>query len=169
MAIEISPRIRIKVPIWTIIVGGVLLILVISFTVAYIYFAFSLKKISQELEESSKVVIPLEKTIAEKEAELEPISQKINDFNVLLLAHKKTLDIFTFLERTCLPKAWFHSFNLDSGTGEVTLSGEVNSFVTLDQQINVLRQEPALISADISNISIGEEGKISFDLSLIFR
>jgi hypothetical protein len=169
MAIEISPRIKIKVPVWTIIVTVVLLILLISLTVVYFYIAFSLKKMSKELEERNITVVPLEEAITEKEEELQPINQEIDDFNELLAAHKKTLDIFTFLERTCLPFVWFSDFDLNSNAGKVSISGQVDSFATLEQQINVLRQESALISSNITEILIDEEGIINFTLSLIFK
>ncbi len=169
MAIEITPRIKIKVPAWTIVIAIVLLILLISLTAVYFYITFSSKKISKELEERNIVVVPLEEAITEKEEELQPISQKIDDFNESLARHKKTLDIFTFLEGTCLPFVWFFDFDFDSDTRKVNISGQVDSFATLDQQINILKQESALISSNITEILINEEGNINFTLSLIFR
>ena len=169
MAIEISPRIKIKVPVWIIIMAAVLLILLISLTAVYFYLGFSLKKMSEELEERNIAVIPLEKGITEKEEELKPINQKIDDFNELLARHKKTLDIFTFLERVSLPTVWFFDFDLDSNIGKVSIFGQVDSFATLEQQINILKQESALISSNITEILIDEEGIINFTLSLIFR
>ncbi len=169
MAIEISPRIKIKAPPWTILVGVVLLILLISLTAVYFYFAFSLKKMSKELEQRNIVVLPLEKAIKEKEEELKPINQKIDDFNKLLAKHKKTLDIFTFLERICLPTIWFSNFGFDSAVGKVNISGQVDNFATLEQQINILRQESALISSNITEVSIDKEGNINFTFSLIFK
>lgn len=169
MAIEISPRIKIKVPIWTIIIGVVLLILLISLTAVYFYLASSLKKMSKELEEKNIAVVPLEEAITEKEEELQPINQEIDDFNKLLAAHKKTLDIFTFLGRTCLPTVWFFDFDLNSNTGKVSIFGKVDNFATLEQQINILKQESALISSNITEILIDKEGIINFTLSLIFK
>lgn len=169
MAIEISPRIKIKVPIWTIVTAAVLLILLISLIATYLYLVFSLRKMSKELEERNITVVPLEKAITEKEEELQPIGQEIDDFNEFLAVHKKTLDIFTFLERISLPSVWFFDFNFKSNTGKVSVSGQVNSFATLEQQINVLKQEPALISSNITEILIDEEGIINFTISLIFR
>ena len=169
MAIEISPRIKIKVPVWTIVMAVVLLILLISLTAVYFYITSSLKKMSKELEERNIIVVPLEEAITEKEEELQPINEEIDDFNELLAVHKKTLDIFTFLGRTCLPTVWFFDFDLNSNTGKVSISGQVDSFATLEQQINILRQESALINSNITEILIDEEGIINFTLSLIFR
>ena len=169
MAIEISPRIKIKLPVWTIVTAAVLLILLIGFTAAYFYFAFSLKKIYQEFEEKNIIIIPLEKAITEKERELEPINQKIDDFNELLAQHKKTIDIFTFLERTSLPTIWFSDFTLNSRIGEVSLSVQADSFTTLEHQVNILEEEPVLRSLSITEVSVNEEGNIIFNLSLIFK
>jgi len=169
MAIEISPRIKIKVPVWTIVMAAVLLILLIGITATYFYFAFSLNKMSEQLQERDAVDAPLERAITEKEEELKPINEKIDDFNKLLLSHKKTLDMFTFLERICLPTVWFSDFSFNSNTGKVSISGQVDSFATLEQQINILKQEPVLISSNITAISIGEEGNINFIFSLVFK
>ncbi len=167
MAIEISPRARIKLPSWTIIIGIILLILLIGLIAVYSYFEFSLKKMSKELEERNIADAPLEKAIAEKEAELEPINQKIDDFNTLLAGHKKTLDIFIFLEKICLSTVWFSDFSFENG--EINLSAEADNFTTLEQQIDILEKEPLLTSSNITGVSLGEEGKIIFNLSLIFK
>jgi len=169
MAIEISPRTKIKLIDLTIIIGIVLLILLIGLTAVYFYFAFSLKKISEQLEEKNIAVAPLEKTITEKETELKLISQRIDDFNILLTAHKKTLDMFVFLEKICLPSVWFSDFSFSSETGEVNLSAKADNFATLEQQINVLKQESVLRSSSITGVSVSEEGEILFNLSLIFK
>ncbi len=168
MAIEINPRIKIKAPVWTIVVGLVLLILFISLTAVYFYLAFSLKKMSKELGERNIAVVPLEEAIMEKEEELKPINQKIDDFNKLLAGHKKTLDMFTFLERICLPFVWFSNFSFSSETRKVNLSAQADNFVTLEQQINILKQEPVLRSLNITEVSLDDEGNIIFNLSLIF-
>ncbi len=169
MAIEITPRVKIKLPGWTIITGLVLLILLIGLIAVYIYFEFSLRKMSQGLQEKDIAVAPLEKVIAEKEAELEPIDQKINDFNKLLVQHKKTIDIFLFLESICLPSVWFSEFSFSSNTREVTLFGQTDNFATLEQQIDILKQEPVLRASKITEVSVGEEGNINFTFSLLFK
>ena len=167
MAIEISPRTKIKLSGWTIIIGIVLLILLTGLIAVYFYFAFSLKKMSEQLQEKDISDAPLEKAITEKEAELKPISQEIDDFNGLLARHKKTLDIFIFLEKICLPAVWFSDFSFENG--EVNLFAEADSFTTLEHQIDILEKETVLISSNITEVSLNEEGKIVFNLSLIFK
>jgi len=169
MAIEITPRVKIKLSNWKIIAGIVLVVLLMGLIAAYLYFTFSIKKMSQEFEEKNRALAPLEKAIEEKENELEPIGQKIDDFNVLLAEHKNRLDIFTFLQTTCLPSIWFSDFAFDSDAEEVIVSGRANNFATLEQQMNILEQEPVLSDLNITGLSIGEEGGIVFTLSLIFK
>lgn len=169
MAIEITPRTKVKVPAWAIVVAAVLLILFIILTAAYIYIIFSSKKVSKEFEEKNIKVVSLEEATTKKEEELQPINEEINDFSELLVTHKKTLDTFTFLERICLPSVWFFSFDFNPSTGEVNVSGQVDSFVTLEQQINILKQQSALISLNITEILINEEGNINFSFSLVLR
>lgn len=170
MVIEISPRRKIKIPIWATVAGIVLAILFVILLVSYFYLLFTIKKMNQQIQEKGAAVIPLEKAIKEKEEELIPLSQKIDDFNQLLAEHKNPLNIFEFLERVCLPKVWFFEFDSNSDTGEVTVSGKTDSFTVLEQQISVLKQEPLLKNLSITEVSVlMEEGGIKFTFLLTFN
>lgn len=170
MAIEISPRRKIKMTIWEMVAGIVLAILFVVLLASYFYFFFTIKKMNQQIQEKEAAVIPLEKAIKEKEEELIPLSQKINGFNQLLAEHKTPLNIFELLERVSLPKVWFSEFDFNSDTKEVTVSGKTNTFTVLEQQISVLKQEPLLQNLNITEVSIlmKEEG-IKFTFSLFFN
>jgi len=108
------------------------------------------------------------RAIKKKEEELSPVGKKIDDFGELLQKHKTPLNIFNFLEKICLPTVWFSDFNLTSENGEVTVSGYTDSFVTLEQQILVLKQDLLVKNLNISGVSIGEEGKVNFTFLLTF-
>lgn len=170
MAIEISPRTKIKLTVWTTVAGVVLAILLLGFLVSYFYFLFNIKKIDQQIQEKTLTVAPLEKAIKEKEKELVPLSQKIKDFDKLLTERKNILNIFAFLERVCLPKVWFSEFEFDVEKREVVISGKTDNFATLDQQVSILKQEPLLGNFNISEVSISKEAKgITFILLLAFN
>lgn len=168
MAIEITPKQKIKVPIWVIIIGVLCVILVLAFLASYFYLYRSIKQMSQEIEEKNLTSFPLEKAIKEKEQKIFPIKQKIDDFNELLSEHKKPLKVFEFLERICLPNVWFSTFDFTFEKGELTISGETDSFITIEQQILILKQEPLVKNLNLSGLSIGEEGEVSFVLLLVF-
>jgi len=170
MAIEISPRTKIKITIWTMAAGVVLAILLLGLLVSYFYFFFNIKKIDQQIQEKTLAVAPLERAIKEKEKELIPLSEKIKDFDKLLTERKNILNIFAFLERVCLPKVWFSKFEFDAEKRGVVISGKTDNFAILDQQVSILKQEPLLENFNISEVSISKEGEgIAFILLLAFN
>ncbi len=170
MGIQITPRSKIRIPIWSIIFGGICLVLLIGFLTSYFYFGWGIKKTSQEIQEKDKLVTPLENAIKEKENELIPVKQKIDDFSQLLSEHKKPINIFEFLQKICLPNVWFSSFGF-SETGAVIISGETDNFLTFEHQIFVLRQEPLIKDLKIGGVLMSKgEGKesVNFSFSLTF-
>jgi len=168
MAIEITPKQELKVPIIQIIFLGICAVLLIAFFASYFYFDRSIKQISQKIQEKNLAAVPLDNAIKEKENELLPAKQKIDDFGKLLSEHKKPLNIFAFLERICLPNVWFSNFNFSFGEGGLTVSGETDSFITLEQQILIFKKEPLVKNVTLSGISIGEEGGADFSFLITF-
>ncbi len=168
MAIEITPKQKIKIPIWVIIIGVFCVILVLAFLTSYFYLYWSVKRMSQEIEERNLATFPLEKAIREKKGEISPIKQKIDDFNELLSGHKKPLKIFEFLERVSLPNVWFSTFSFTFEKGELSVSGETDSFITIEQQFLILKQEPLVKDLNLSGLSMSGEGEISFTFLLTF-
>jgi len=168
MAIEIAPRGKIKLPFWLIVLGVFAIILLIGFLGSYFYLEISIKKMSQEIQEKGTTLTPLIEAIEKKEEELNPIEKKIDDFGELLQKHKIPLNIFNFLEKICLPAVWFSDFNFTSEEREVIVSGHTDTFVILEQQILVLKQDPLVKSLNISGVSISEEGKVDFTFLLTF-
>ncbi|MCJ7829541.1 hypothetical protein MUP50_00425 [Patescibacteria group bacterium] len=168
MAIEITPKPKIRILISKIIFGGICVVLLVGFLASYFYFEIKIKKISQEIQEKDLIATPLENSIKEKEKELLPLEQKIADFAKLLSEHKKPLSIFEFFERICLPTVWFSSFDFTPGERKVIVSGKTDSFTTLEQQYLVLKQEPILKNINLSGISIDEEGGVNFSFLLTF-
>lgn len=168
MAIEIIPKERFQIPVWTIIILTLCLIIFLGLSSSYFYFYQSLKKISQEItnkEEALKMTpseIALDKDISIKE-------KKINNFSSLASAHRKSFNVFSFLERVSHPQISFNDFNFNSSKDTVTIKGEVASFIALGQQFLILKQENVLRKINLSEVSISQEGKIKFSLQLIFN
>lgn len=169
MAIEITSRARIRLPFWVIILGALTIILIIAFLVSYFYLVVSIKKISQEIQEKEPILSPLEENIRSKEGELAPLAKKIDNFAELLQKHEKPLNIFNFLEEVSLPAVWFSDFAFSSENGEVIVSGEADSFITLEQQILILKQEPFVKNLSVSEVSMGEGGEVIFTFLIAFN
>lgn len=168
MAIEITPKQKFKAPIIQIIFLGICAVLLIAFLASYFYFDRSIKQISQKIQEKDLAAAPLDNAIKEKEGEITLVKQKIDDFGKLLSEHKKPLNIFGFLERICLPNVWFSNFDFSFGEGGLTVSGETDSFITLEQQLLVLKQDPLVKSVTLSGISMGKEGGANFSFLITF-
>ncbi len=167
MAIEITPRPKIKASLWAIILWSFCLVLLIVFIASYVYF----EKESEKMVEDLKITASekaLAQEIEKKSQELLLYQKKINDFGTLVSEHRKTENIFEFLERTTLPNVWFSDFNFDSSKNTVELSGQAESFVALGQQLRVLKKEKFLKNINLSKVSIGKEGEIDFSLHLTF-
>jgi hypothetical protein len=103
------------------------------------------------------------------EKEILQYQQKINIFSSLLAAHQYSSQAFTFLEGITHPKVFFESFSLDTTTRIISLAGQTDSFQSLDQQINIFKKEKSIQGVELSNLSIGKEGKIPFGIKLILN
>jgi hypothetical protein len=166
MAIEISKKRKIKTPVWAIIFGIFSLILILILAGSYVYLNSAAKKITREVQEKEK---SLAATSSEKALEnnLNLIENRIKLFASLLSKHRKPGNIFTFIESVCLPNVQFSDFSFGIGQEAISLSGKTDSFLTLEQQLNVLKQEPLVKKIDLSNMSTDDKGIVSFALLLV--
>lgn len=168
MAIEIAPKPKIRVPLWATVLLWLCLISLVALLASYIYF----KKESEKLSENLKVTTAeniLAQDIQKETLGLSLYRKKIDDFKTLISEHKKTVNIFEFLERTAHPKIWFYDFNLDSPKNMVKVSGQAESFVVLGQQLLIFKKEENIKTINLSDISIDEERGINFSLELFFE
>lgn len=168
MAIEISPKKKLGIPTWSIIVLGVCLILLLCLAVSYFYFGAKIKDIFQGIQKKEAEFALLGKTIQEKQKELITLEQKINDFGSLLGEHRNTLNIFEFLEKNCLPNVWFSDFSFSGEEGKISVSGKTDNLITFEQQAFVLKQQSAVKNLDITKVSIGTEKEIGFTFTITF-
>jgi len=166
MAIEVGKGIEIKTPIWSIILGIFSVVLILVMMGSYFYLDRAAEKIAQKIQfkKQSSTATPLESDL---ESNLNLIGNRINLFGELLLNHRDSGKIFNLMESICLPNVQFSNFNFDSDQGTVSLSGKTDNFISLEQQLTVLRQEPLIKKVTLSNMSTVKEGGVSFSLSLI--
>ncbi len=167
MAIEISSKTKIKSPIWAIILGVLCLILLLASIASYFYLGILTKRIRQEIQDKEKALIA---TSSEKALEdnLNLAKNKIDNFADLLLEHHNSVNVLTFLENICLPNIQFLNFDFDAGKNTVSISGKADNFITLEQQIDILKKESLAKKIEVSGVSIGEEGGANFDFLLTF-
>lgn len=171
MVIQIVPKEKIRISTFTLIGGIVCFFLAAFLASAYFYFDLNISKMNERIQQKQVQLGPIEKTIREKEKELVPIKEKIDNFGVLIGQHQTSFDLYGFLEKNSLPRVWFYEFNFDSEQKTVSVSGQADSFITLEQQVNIFKknQESFLESVKLSNVEITEEGVINFEMEFIFK
>lgn len=165
--VEIIPKPISKIPSWLNIVlyFSITILVVIIFSCFILnYFIKKSEATFQDLEKA----LTKEKTSSEiaLEKEILGYQKKIEDADYLLKGHIANANLFKFLEEICHPKVWFSDFNYDSSAAQVEISGETENFQTLGQQLLILKSHPFVKNLNLSGVSIGKEGKISFIFSL---
>ena len=108
---------------------------------------------------------PLEEALA---AQLQHEKEKTEILREVLGRRKDALVVFKLLEETTHPGVFFRSFAGDVKTGKFTLDGEARNFVVLEQQRQVWGKQREF-STILSNIRLGEDGRIDFGLELTLK
>ncbi|MFH1401513.1 MAG: hypothetical protein ABIG40_00945 [Parcubacteria group bacterium] len=101
------------------------------------------------------------------EKEVLSYQKKIDDFSSLLASHKYNSQIFPLIESITHPKVVFSDFSLEAGKSSVVLSGITDSFLSLDQQLTIFKNEKLIKEVRVSNISFEEDGRISFNFDFV--
>jgi uncharacterized protein YpmB len=114
--------------------------------------------------------------------EIDQINQKIsNELDTEVISfqkhlNKKMLDdhiyysnVFGLIEKNTVPTVSFESFNGDVSSKEIQLKGKAISFSSLAKQVVAFREAEEINKVDFSSGSIGTDGGISFDISLVLE
>jgi len=165
--IEIIPRPIKKTFIWQRILFYFSVFLLIAVTASYFALSFFIKKSEQSkkiLEEKienarTPQMISIEKEVLDYQRKIEKVFP-------LLSQHIMNTKFFEFLESKTHPKVFFSQVSLDSKSAIVTLGGNTESFVTLEQQLIIFRKEPRIEGITLGNFSISKEGEVNFELTL---
>jgi hypothetical protein len=167
MAIEIIPKPKTKKARLSNVFLYVLLIIFLAFLISYLFLYFSQKKLTREL---PTIESSIQKSDSERalEEELLGYQKKVGDFGILLGQHVFCAKLFDYLEKLSHPKVWFSKFRLDSENRTIDLSGEVDNFEILGQQILIFKTEKLIKNINLLKVSITKEGKVGFDLQLAF-
>ena len=166
--VKIIPKPVTKLPSWQNIIFyfsfGFILLVILSYFVLDIY----LDKAEAKLEDLEK---EWEETKTEEqialEDELSAYEKKIESFSTLINQHVFSSRVFEFIEENTHPEVWFSDLTLDPIKKEVDLSGDTENFVTLHQQVQILKANPSVKNLNLSQIAIGKEGRIDFSFNLI--
>jgi hypothetical protein len=167
MAIEIrpTPRIKVKKVHWLKIVLYLLLTVFLVFLLSYFLLIFYKSKLTEEL---SAAETKLTRTAEERALEERIIvaRRRIQDWSQLASKHPLPLRVFELLEKNTHPQVWFTGFKLDLEHEIMTLEGEAATFEVLGQQLLILEQQELIKGIALSEVSVGKEREIAFNLLL---
>jgi len=169
MVIEVIPKREIKGPSWQNYLLYFIIVLLILAIIGYFVLDHFVKKSDQKLKE---VEGKIEETKSPEKRALEDrlksLSAKIDDFTPLLLGHKKSSNLFVFLEENTHPKVFFNKLDFDAKANHIKISGQTDNFFTLGQQLLIFRNSEFVQNLKLSEIKISKEGKVefTFDFSL---
>ncbi len=141
------------------------LALLVATVICYFIFNIKISFQGERLEELKDAILttgtPQQKTL---ETEVFKYQKKINDFSILLAAHKTSSSFFNFIEQSTFPKVWFSEVSLDTNEPKVRLVGESENTQVLARQISFLKESEFIKDIKLLNLSLEEEGKIKFSL-----
>jgi hypothetical protein len=177
MAIEIIPK-----PLSTPQEKGnilfiISLVVLISVASCYFYLFLDSQKKSEELTAKQQKLDQLKNSenFIEKEKEILVFKDKIDNFSEIFKDRNSIMGFFDFLEKNTHIKVMWKSSGF-SKTGErniksykLGLSGSTNSFITLAQQIIVLKSRPEVFSMKLSSLARETNGDVSFGIEIVFN
>lgn len=169
MAIEIIPKPAAKLPFWqnALFYFSIAILLLSVFT--YFILDFFIQKAedtSQALEET----LTQQKTPQQKSLETKVLGyrEKIGDFESLINSHAYSSKFFEFFQRLSHPQIWFSTITLNLKNHDLMIEGLSDSFSVVGQQLIIFQQENLIKKVNLSNLSIGKEGKVEFTFNLSF-
>lgn len=172
MAIEIIPKPKVKIPLWVTILLVADIIVLLALGGTYFYFYQSSEKTETQIKEVEEKLV---KTPEERSREdnLAKTSQRISSFEEVLKGHKKTSQLFSFLEGISHPNVWFTEFDFQSEKNLISLKGRASSFSVVGEQVAVLKNNDLVKEIKLEQLSMGEEGEggaeVDFALRLTFK
>lgn len=180
MAIEIVPKPAEKIPSSLNVLFFLSLILLSGIIFSYLVLVYLEKKVPDEIQrldtEIARGRTPEEINL---ENEVKMKKKKIDDFSKIISGHKFPSKFFDFSEgpfsetkkfgSLIHPRVQILNLSLNLKDSKLNISGLTENFITLEQQFMIFQQEALLKEVNLSNFSLGKEGKINFNFDLSFN
>ncbi len=171
MAINITPQKieTVNKALWITILFYFSLVLFLASVVSYFVFDYFIADYSKRAIILKNDIVQAEnKEQRSRKQKVTEIQAQIKDFSKLFNDHKFISTFFVEFEEWCHPRVWFSSISLNIDNSSVDLNGETDSFETLGQQMLVLKNHNLIKKIDLSNIQMGQNERINFNLGLVF-
>jgi len=177
MAIEIIPKPESKIQEKGNIFFVISLVVLVSFASVYFYLFLTSQKKSEELitKQDQLDQLKISENFTKKEKAVSVVKEKIDNFNDLFKAHNSILGFFDFLEKNTHIRVMWENSSFSKTMEEagqsynLSLSANADSFITLAQQIIVLKNRPEILSMELSSLSMEEKGKVGFSIEIVFN
>lgn len=134
----------------------------------FFYLTIQEKKAHQEIatfeEKISNLKTPEIKSL---EDEISNLQKKISAFSKIIEDHSFPSQFFSILEKNTHSEVYFSDIKLDLKNPKCILSGQASNFSVLAQQLYIL-QNIQFFQTKLSKISLSKEGKVDFELEIVF-
>ena len=154
---------------WSVLV----IILIMLSLLIYGGLIFYKKELEKDLSSFQDVVDELNKK-RDKDFEERAMSLDgaLKDLKVILKNHVYWSDLFSKLETLTVPEVVFSEFDSaleKDGSIKTELKGQTAGYTYLAKQIRSFEQEQVISGVEIEKISLGTEGGIEFNMTVIFE
>jgi len=168
--VEIIPRPVEEVDRWQKILIYLFIFLVIVSIGGYFLLA-SFQKSSEVYIEELEIRLTQGRTSERTVLEQESLNykKKIEAISPFLEAHLLGSKFFEFLENNTHPRIFFSKLNLSIEESRAILSGNTDSFSTLEQQLSVFNQDDLIENLSLTRVFLNKEGRIDFDLEILLK
>ena len=164
---DIIPKPKVKIPEWQNILLYASLITLSIVILLCAVFGYFQNKLSQEIQAKESELLQIgtpEQKILEKE--ILAYEKKIQNFGILLNSHQYNTNFLKLLENLAHQDTVFTDIFLDASEYKAVITGETKTFKTLGDQLKIFEQEEMLKNVELSNMSMGKEGKVQFTFNL---
>lgn len=169
MPFEISPRKEIEKKNWLDFIFYFSLILFLITVLSYFILDVFLKKTSGDFDVLKQKITQRTEEEETLEKDLLLNKKKIDDFSIILNKHILSSQVFSFIEKLTHPKVFFKDFIFTADQANLRIPGQTQDFKTLGEQILIFQKEQNIKNVNLSNLSLTEDGKITFTLDIFLN
>jgi len=127
--------------------------------------------VSAQRHKIEKLSQDIEKFGTEEQKEIEKqifdYQKKIAEVSELVKLHKIPSNFFELIEKTTLPEVYFPTVTLSTENFEINLRGQTENLENLAKQLAVLRENENIKDIKRFETKLGEEAKVTFNLTLL--
>ncbi len=143
------------------------LILVVIVLFVYFYFSRQLAATqAQMLDTREELMRVQDEDFRSMEREVLTHRRRIDDVLGLLETRNQASEPIAFLEENVHPRVYFSNFSLNMATGSLQLEGTAENFISVGEQIYILKKQDFISKVYLSSVNVADPGEIVFKLEL---